>query len=176
MVRYSAEPLFGIGSVGSDRFIIVFIIIYASVSGAVTPGAAGRRPKQCLFFCTNVMAAVDSLLNAAPPVPPENVMTQQPFASITAYFFSKTDTSPVWTIGFRCRSDQNYKAEGALVFCTNDKCKNSAGLPAGHKNDFPFFREWKIGDSNQIMQVHCRNTHEGELSAFIVIKHFAKIT
>ena len=58
------------------------------------------------------MAAVDSLLNAAPPVPPVNVTTQQPFASITAYFFSKTDTSPVWTIGFRCRSDQNYKAEG----------------------------------------------------------------
>ena len=129
---------------------------------------SGPQAQAVSFFLhKNVMAAVDSLLNAAPPVPPENVTTQQPFASITAYFFSKTDTSPVWTIGFRCRSDQNYKAEGALVFCTNDKCKNSAGLPAGHKNEFPFFRKWKKGDSNQIMLLHYRNTHGEELAALV---------
>ena len=115
------------------------------------------------------MAAVDSLLNAAPPVPPVNVMTQLPFAKTTSYFVPKTNTSQVWKIGFCCRSDQNYKAEGALVFCTNDnlKCKNSAGLPAWHKNEFPFFRKWKKGDSNQIMLLHCRNAQGEELAALV---------
>ena len=100
-------------------------------------------------------------------MPPVNVTTQQPFPADTSYFVPKKSFSPVWKIGFRCRSDQNYKVDGALVFCTNDKCKNSASLPAGHRNEFPLSRKWKKGDSNQIMQVHCRNTHEGELSALV---------
>ena len=111
------------------------------------------------------MAAGDLLLMAAPPMPPVNVTTQQPFAATTSYFAPETNTPPVWQIGFRCRSDQNYRAEGALVLCTNDKCKNSAGLLAGHKNEFPLFGRWKKGDSNQIMLLHCRNAHGEELTA-----------
>jgi hypothetical protein len=111
------------------------------------------------------MAAVDSLLNAAPAAPPEPDRIQQPFAATTSYFVPKLASAPVWKVGFRCRSDQNYKSDGALVFCTNDKCKNSAGLPVGHKNEFPFSRKWKTGDGNQIMLIHCRNKHKEELAA-----------
>ena len=119
-----------------------------------------------LFFCTvQIMAAVESLLNDAPATSADPIEIQQPFAASTCYYIPKTAISPVWKVGFRCRSDQDYKKDGALVFCTNDKCKNSASLPVGHKHEFPVFRKWKSGDSNQIMLIHCRREHKDEFDA-----------
>jgi hypothetical protein len=69
-------------------------------------------------------------------------------------------------IGFRCRKDQKYEVHGVLVFCTNEKCKNSGKLPPGHINEFPLQRKWKSGDSNQIMLIHCRSAHNGEMVFF----------
>jgi hypothetical protein len=104
------------------------------------------------------MAAVDSLLNAVPSMPADPApVIKEPFSASTSYFVPRGASSPVWKIGFRCRQDQNYKKDGALVFCTNAKCKNSADLPKGHKNEFPLFRKWKSGDSNQIMLIHCKD-------------------
>ena len=118
------------------------------------------------FFCTlQIMSAVDSLLNDAQAPLPDPVPIQQPFASSNSYFVPKSATSPVWKIGFRCRKDQDYKGDGALVFCSNVACKNSAGLPVGHKNEFPLSRKWKTGDSNQIMLIHCRGKHQAEFDA-----------
>ena len=109
--------------------------------------------------------AVESLLNDAPATSADPIEIQQPFAASTCYYIPKTAISPVWKVGFRCRSDQDYKKDGALVFCTNDKCKNSASLPVGHKHEFPVFRKWKSGDSNQIMLILCRREHKDEFDA-----------
>ena len=107
----------------------------------------------------------------APPAPPDPVPIQHPFAAKNSSYIPKSaSTSPVWKLGFRCRNlrkDQDYKKDGALVFCTNDACKNSAGLPTGHKYEFPVFKKWKSGDSNQIMLIHCRGQHAAELEAII---------
>ncbi len=52
-----------------------------------------------------------------------------------------------------------------MVFCSNVACKNNAGLPVGHKNEFPLSRKWKTGDINQIMLLHCRSKHQAEFDA-----------
>ena len=109
-------------------------------------------------------SSVEQLTNPETPSSAP-VRTKQPSASKDSYYSPKEVTYPVWKIGFCCRKDQNYKQSGALVFCTNDKCKNSAKLPAGHKKEFPIYRKWKSGDSNQIMLVHRRTAHQDELSA-----------
>ena len=128
--------------------------------------ALAHRPVGLSIFCTlQIMAAVESLLNDAPATSADPIEIQQPFAASTCYYIPKTAISPVWKVGFRCRSDQDYKKDGALVFCTNDKCKNSASLPVGHKHEFPVFRKWKSGDSNQIMLIHCRREHKDEFDA-----------
>jgi hypothetical protein len=111
------------------------------------------------------MAAVDLLLNDVAALLPDPVPIQQPFAASNSYFVPKSATSPVWKIGFRCRKDQDYKRDGAFVFCTHVDCKNSARLPTGHKNEFPLHKKWKTGDSNQIMLIHCRGEHKAELDA-----------
>ena len=115
-----------------------------------------------VLHVANQKHAVDLLLNDAPAPRPDPVRIQQPFAANNSYFVPKSASSPVWKVGFRCRTDQDYKRDGALVFCTNVACKNSAGLPAGHKNKFPLSKKWKTGDSNQIMLIHCRGKHQAE--------------
>ena len=121
------------------------------------------------------MACIESIVgdDSAPPVVPVFaadllIPVQQPFSAKEFYFIPKGASSPVWKIGFRCRKDQDYKTDKSLVFCTHDKCKSSGNYPSGHQKEFPVFKRWKTGQSNQVMKVPCNLAHKDEFHAIIV--------
>lgn len=130
---------------------------------------------QLFFARLQIMACIESIVgdDSAPPVVPVFaadllIPVQQPFSAKEFYFIPKGASSPVWKIGFRCRKDQDYKTDKSLVFCTHDKCKSSGNYPSGHQKEFPVFKRWKTGQSNQIMKVHCNLAHKDEFHAIIV--------
>jgi hypothetical protein len=88
----------------------------------------------------DMASTVEQLLNPETP-PATPAVVRQPFAAKDSYFIPKLATLPVWKIGFRFRIDRKYKEHGALVFCTNDKCKNSGKLPPGHINELTLQRK-----------------------------------
>jgi hypothetical protein len=85
--------------------------------------------------------------------------------SKNSYFIPKSATSPVWKTGFQVLLQKMSRLQkrlgfGFSSFARMSPVKNSAGLPAGHKNKFPSSRKRKRGDSDQIMLIHCKRQVE----------------
>ncbi len=88
----------------------------------------------------DMASTVEQLLNPETPLAtgtPADVQQPQAFSAKDSYFVLKSVKSPVWKIGLAAGKPKSTKnMELTLVFCTNEKCKNSRKLPPGHINEF----------------------------------------